>query len=107
MVRLQILEHMLRAGGRPPDFYFRNQGRLPESDFLAQGRTAEAPSRVHGLVDRSLSFRTLYRDLDPRADRRPIGLHADQLELQPAVSMTGILEQRVIINVALIRPADR
>ena len=39
--------------------------------------------------------------LDPRADRRAIGLLADELHRQPVVALAGVLEQDVVVLVAV------
>ena len=44
-------------------------------------------------------------DLDPGADGRPVGLLADELHGQPVVPLAGVLEQDVVILVAVDRAA--
>ena len=40
-------------------------------------------------------------DLDPGADRRPVGLLADELDRQPVVPLAGVLEEDVVVLVAV------
>ena len=44
-------------------------------------------------------------DLDAGPDGRPVGLPADQLDRQPVVPLTGVLEQDVVEPVAVDGPA--
>ena len=43
-------------------------------------------------------------DLDPGADGRAVGLLADELDGQPVVPLAGVLEEDVVILVAVGRP---
>ena len=44
-------------------------------------------------------------DLDPGADGRPVGLLADELHRQPVVPLAGVLEEDVVVLVAVDGPA--
>src|SRR5262245_67222 len=84
LIGLKIREVLAKARGRPPNLDVPNRTRLPQSNFLSERRTAETAARVHGFADVSFASRFVHGDLDSSADGRAVGLHANQLELQPA-----------------------
>ena len=73
---------------------------LGQADGLLERVGPEAAARGDVPVDRQrlLAGRD---DLDPGADGRPVGLLADELHGQPVVPLAGVLEQDVVIPVAV------
>src|SRR5262249_41554714 len=104
LIACEVAEHLRRAAGRPMNLDPLDPIGVPQPDRPLEGACAEAAAggNVPVNYERRLSSRD---DLDPRADRRAVGLLPDQLERDPATVVAGVLKQNIVVLVAVDGPS--
>src|SRR5579883_73729 len=106
-----ILRHAgkpLRLGiAGPVDLEPNDLGRAAQADVLLERRAAERAAAAGRLPDGArLGTGVLHRNLDLRADGRPVGPDSHQPHAQPIVAVAGILEQAERMGIARDRATD-
>lgn len=96
-----------RVAGGPPNFDVAYGGIFAQSDVLLKRRGAKRPATSDGTVDGSRSL-TLVLDshLDPNTNGSAVGFHADKLQSDPVVTVSGIFENSECVTVSDTRAAN-
>src|SRR5581483_4756331 len=105
VVERQARQRLCLAGDGPEYLHLLDGAGFAQADLLPQRIRPETAACADRPVDfaRSASFQC--RHLDPRADGRPVRLHAFQLERQPVVAEPRILVQHVIGRIPVVDAA--
>ena len=94
LIWAHILKTLHRFGYGPGDFQAQDTRRLAESDMLGERRSAERPTAIYGPKDSARSLAVIFnRQLDLRANGAAIGFHANQLDIDPVIVISGICEE--------------
>src|SRR5262249_36602459 len=80
-------------------------GSLSQADGLFKWVAAEATARSDVTVNRMRGYGR-QGDLDPRAECRPVRFLALQLDREPMIGVSGILEHHAAKAVSRRRPAE-
>src|SRR6266496_112485 len=93
LVLAHICKVLARVSCRPPNLYVHNSGGFPQTNVLFQRRSSEGSSAANSTKDRARTFAfVLHNHFDSGANRATIALGADQLQVDPIVAISWILE---------------
>ena len=94
LIWAHILKTLRRFGYGPGDFHAQDTRRLAQADVLRERRSAERPTAIYGAKNCARSLTVIFnRHFDLRANRAAIAFHANQLDIDPVIAISGICEE--------------
>src|SRR5579864_3743815 len=101
LIWAHILKTLHRFGYRPGDFHAHDTHRLAEADMLGERRSAERPTAIYGPKNCARSLAVIFnRQFELSANGAAIGFHANQLDIDPVIAISGICEEPKGVRIA-------
>src|SRR5207248_11168977 len=90
----RALEDLCEPASWPSDFELLDDACLAQADVGTKARSAEAAAAADGSIDLARVALFVDADTNSRTQREAVRQRADQIELDPVVAVSRILEER-------------